>query len=187
MSGRIFYNVFALIALISAGCGKYGNASPRDFPAPTTVALNGETAATLQTKPEGKPQPRLPTIKLYVGTNEITAEIAGKPHEIETGMMWRTSLPEMEGMLFVFPQPEQRSFWMKNCPLPMTCAYISADGEILETRDMIPHDETGILSLTDAVQFVLEMNRGWFKKHNVNAGAVIATEHGPLRKTFYGR
>lgn len=181
MSGRIACILVALIALISAGCGKYGGASPRDIPAAPAASVNTEA------KPTGKPQPRLPTIKLYAGTNEITAEIASKPQEIETGMMWRTSLPEMEGMLFVFPRPERRSFWMKNCPLPMTCAYIAANGEILETRDMVPHDEGGILSKSDEVQFVLEMNRDWFKNHNVNPGAVIATEHGPLRKTFQRR
>lgn len=184
MPGRISYNLITLIALIFAGCGKYGAVSSRDTPAPPASVANSRTTPATTT---GEPQARLPTIKLYVGTNEITAEIASKPHEIETGMMWRTSLPEMEGMLFVFPRPEQRSFWMKNCPLPMTCAYIAASGEILETRDMLPQDETGILSRTDEVQFVLEMNRDWFKNHNVNVGAVIATEHGPLRKTFYGR
>lgn len=181
MPGRILTKLPLLIALICAGCSKYGNASQGD-PSAAPAAVAARPAAA-----KGRPQPQLPTMKLYVGTNEITAEIARKSREIEIGMMWRTEMPEMAGMLFVFPQPDQRSFWMKNCPLPMTCAYIGANGEILETRDMIPHEERGILSRTDAVQFVLETNRGWFKKHNVNAGAVISSEHGPLRQTFFGR
>lgn len=168
--------IMAAIALFSVACGKHGNATP---------------SSTLpQTQPapaKGSPQPKLPTIQLFVGTNEITAEIARTPRQIETGMMWRTKLGEMEGMLFVFPRPDQRSFWMKNCPLPMTCAYIAPDGEILETRDMIPHETRGIFSRTSSVQFVLEMNRDWFKTHGVAPGAVIASEHGPLRETFFQR
>ena len=181
MLGRASYKIFALLALVSAGCGA---ASPSAIPKPAPAPVNTQAA---EAKQNGKPQPRLATIKLYLGTNEITAEIARKSREIETGMMWRTSMPEMEGMLFVFPRPASRSFWMKNCPLPMTCAYIAANGEILETRDMHPHNERGIQSRTSDVQFVLEMNRDWFKQHNVRAGAVISTEHGPLRQTFFGR
>lgn len=182
MFGRASHKLIALIALLSAGCG---NASPRDTPVAATAPAKPQPEHVEE--PKGNPQPRLPTIKLYVGTNEITAEIARKSKEIETGMMWRTSMPEMAGMLFLFPRPASRSFWMKNCPLPMTCAYIAPDSAILEIRDMQPHDERGIQSRTSDVQFVLEMNRDWFKLHNVKSGAVISTEHGPIRQTFYGR
>ena len=122
-----------------------------------------------------------------VGGTPLRVEVADDPMERERGLTFRRSIRRDHGMLFVFPRPEQRSFWMKNCPLPMTCAYIAPDGEILETRDMIPHETRGIFSKTASVQFVLEMNRDWFKKHGVAPGAVIASEHGPLRETFFQR
>ena len=168
-------------ALLLTACGKSGNASP-PTPAPPPPAAT----SSAQQGPV-KAQPKLPTIKLYVGTNEITAEIARTPRQIETGMMFRTQLGEMEGMIFVFPRPEYRSFWMKNCPLPMSCAYIAPDGEILEVRKMVPHETKGILSKTSNVQFVLEMNRDWFSRHGVSSGAVISTEHGSMLETFFNR
>ncbi len=180
MSRNTILIVSLLLAVLAAACGRPGSATPAS-------AIPKTSPQPAPTEPVGSPQPRLPTVQLFVGTNEITAEIARTPRQIETGMMWRTELGEMEGMLFVFPRPEQRSFWMKNCPLPMTCAYIAPDGEILETRDMIPHETRGIFSKTASVQFVLEMNRDWFKKHGVAPGAVIASEHGPLRETFFQR
>ncbi len=175
---RFILKAACLCLVLAAGCDKPRAASSTPpATAPQPAAYAGPAAA----------QPKLRTVKLFVGTNEITAEIARKPREIETGMMFRTELDEMAGMLFVFPRPDFRSFWMKNCPLPMTCAYIAPDGEILEIRDMIPHETKGILSRSSSVQFVLEMNRDWFKQHNLAPGAVITTEHGPLLETFYGR
>ena len=63
-------------------------------------------------------QPRLQTIKLYVGAEEVSTELAMKPVEIFTGMMWRTNMPEGEAMLFVFPSAEPRAFYMRNTPVP---------------------------------------------------------------------
>ena len=131
-------------------------------------------------------QPKLPTIKVWLGDQEMTAEIASRQIEIATGMMYRTNMLENEAMLFVFPDAEQRSFYMRNCIVPLSAAYISPAGEILQIIDMQPHDETGIPSQSDDVQFVLEVPQGWFSRHNVHAGAVVRTEHGSLRETFFG-
>jgi uncharacterized membrane protein (UPF0127 family) len=113
--------------------------------------------------------------------------VARKPVEIATGMMFRTNMPENEAMIFVFPNAERRSFYMRNCFVPLSAAYISPDGTILETIDMQPHDETAISSVSDKIQFVLEVPQGWFKRHNVSTGAVIRTERGTLANTFFGR
>ncbi len=136
---------------------------------------------------KGRPQPTLPTVKLHVGSLEITAEIARTGKQIETGMMWRTNMHEMSGMIFVFPDAGPRSFWMKNCPLPLSCAYIDSEGAILELHDMKPFDESSIPSRSDRVQYVLEMNRGWFDRHGVRPGMLITTELGSLKETFFQR
>jgi uncharacterized protein len=140
-----------------------------------------------------KPQAKLPTLQLFVGTNEITAEIA-RTHqeqpvsiEVVTGMMWRTNMAEMDGMLFVFPRADFRSFWMRNTLLPLSCAYIDPNGIIVELHDMKPRDLTSIRSSSDQIQYVLEMNQGWFQRHNVTPGTAISTARGPLSKTFFGR
>ena len=89
-------------------------------------------------------------------------------------------------MLFVFSRPRRASFYMRNTLLPLSCAYIGSDGTILEIHDMKPLDETPIVASTDQVQYVLEVNQGWFKRHGVSVGTVASTEKGPLRKIFFG-
>jgi len=135
---------------------------------------------------EGKPQPKLPTLKLWVGTNTISAEVARTLSQIMTGMMWRTNMEEMEGMLFIMPgEPHKVGFWMRNTLLPLSCAYIDSEGTILELHNMQPRDETPIPSDSDQVKYVLEVKQGWFDRHNVKPGMLVATERGTLPKTFF--
>lgn len=131
-------------------------------------------------------QPRLPTIKVWLGNQELTAEIARRPVEIATGMMFRTNMPENEAMIFVFGDAAPRSFYMRNCFVPLSAAYISPAGEILELIDMQPQNETGIPSQSDQVQFVLEVPQGWFTRHSVGVGSIVRTERGTLKETFFG-
>lgn len=129
-------------------------------------------------------QPKLQTMKLWLGAEEMEAELALTGIQQQTGMMFRTNLAENAGMLFVFPVPHQASFWMINCPLPLSAAYIDPSGIILEIHDLEPHNTNTVQAATDRVQFVLETNQGWFKRHNVAPGAMVRTEHGTLADTF---
>ena len=106
--------------------------------------------------------------------------------QIMTGMMFRESMEETEGMIFLFARPQQTAFWMKNTKLPLSCAYIDSEGRILELHDLEPFNETSVPSKTADVRFVLEMKPGWFERHNIKVGALIQTEHGPLLSTFFG-
>ena len=133
-------------------------------------------------------QPKLQTMKLYVGGEEVTAELALTQQQEMTGMMFRTNIEENSGMLFVFSYPSRQAFWMKNCPEPLAGAYIDPMGHILELIDMYAEDTNSIVAKSDNVQYVLEMKEGWFKRHNVAEGTLIRTEKGTLRETFlHGR
>ena len=169
--------ILLLTLLVATGCREDAVSAPAGQ-APNTVQVRPPNNSPRQA------QPKLPAVKLFVGTNEITAEIASTPIQIQTGMMWRTNLGEMEGMLFVFPRPQPVSFYMRNTLVPLTCAYIDPEGVILELHDMKPLDETSIPSASDQVQYVLEMNQGWFARHGVKPGMQFATPHGTFRQTF---
>lgn len=132
-------------------------------------------------------QPKLTTLKVWLGAHEITAEVARKSTEIITGMMFRQTMEEHEGMLFVFTRPHRASFWMKNVAVPLSCAYIDPEGIILEIHDLKPFDENPVPARTDRVQFVLETKQGWFERHNVGIGTLVRTEKGSLAETFFGR
>lgn len=102
-------------------------------------------------------------------------------------MMFRTNLPENAGMLFVFGAPMQASFWMKNCTVPLSAAYIDPQGSILEIRDLQPQDTNSVVANSSNVQFVLEVNQGWFQRHHIPSGTMIRTEFGSLPESFSRR
>ena len=129
-------------------------------------------------------QPRLRTMQLWVGPKAMTAELALSPLEEETGMMFRTNMGPNDGMFFVLAYPQRAAFWMMNCDLPLSAAYIAPDGTILEIHDLQPHNTNAVVASSDNVQYVLETPQGWFKSNSVPAGTAISTEKGSLREVF---
>ena len=173
---RIF--PIALISgLTTAGCNQASSPPPQPRATPSATAV--------QPTPPSKAQPRLQTIKLYLGPLELTTELALTGLQQQAGMMWRTTMPEMEGMLFVFPYAHQASFWMMNTIVPLSAAYIDPDGTILEIRDLQPYDTNSVTATSNQIQYVLEVNQGWFQKNKIGVGTVIRTERGSLRETFF--
>ena len=76
---------------------------------------------------------------------------------------------------------------MKNTKVPLSCAYIDREGKILEIYDMEPLSLEPIPSESDQIQFVLEMNQGWFEKNNIKAGTRIVSERATLLQHFFNR
>ena len=132
-------------------------------------------------------QPKLSAVKLWLGAHELSAEVARTEKERTIGMMFRTNIAENEAMLFVFPYAARVAFWMKNVPIPLSCAYLNREGVILELHDMKPHDETPIPADSREVQYVLETAQGWFERNQVGPGTLVQTDKGSLRETFFGR
>jgi uncharacterized protein len=161
----------ALAALLAlGGCGE------KNAP-PAPVVQEGPTQA----------QSRLPTIRLWIGPAEVAAEMALTPEQGQTGLMFRTNLDEDGGMIFVFSQPIQAAFWMKNCTVPLSAAYIDPQGDILEIHDLEPHNTNSVVASSPNIQYVLEVNQGWFKRHRIQTGTYVRTEKGTLQETFFTR
>lgn len=131
-------------------------------------------------------QRKLLTIQLWLGPEQITAELALTLEQERTGMMFRTNMAENEGMIFVLP-PQRASFWMKNCSLPLSVAYIDPDGVIQEIHDLQPQNTNMVLSASDNIAYALETTQGWFQRHHVREGMTVRTERGPLMETFHRR
>jgi uncharacterized membrane protein (UPF0127 family) len=125
-------------------------------------------------------QPKLQTLKLYIGSQEMIAELALAPEQVHTGMMFRTNMADNTGMLFALPYTQQAQFWMKNCPLPLSAAYIDPEGIIQEIHDLRPHNTNIVFSASDNIRFVLESPQGWFEKHLIGTNVAVATERGSL-------
>jgi uncharacterized protein len=82
--------------------------------------------------------------------------------------MHRDHLAADSGMLFVYPDSAVRNFWMKDTRIPLSIAFIARSGEIVRIDDMTPFDTDRVSSLSP-VPYALEMNRGWFAEHGVEA------------------
>jgi len=111
--------------------------------------------------------------QLVVGGTNVVAEVASTPRARAMGLMGRVSLLPDQGMLFVYPDEAERSFWMKNTPIPLSIAFIETDGRIVHIADMKPLSEEQVLSKHPAM-YALEMTRGWFSEHGVKVGQSIA-------------
>jgi uncharacterized membrane protein (UPF0127 family) len=122
------------------------------------------------------PQLNLPRARLSAGMHQIEVQLALTPEQRQIGLMFRREMPHGEGMLFVFEQPAQQCFWMKNTLLPLTAAFVAEDGTIVNLADMKPQTTNSHCS-DKPVRFVLEMNVGWFAKKGIKAGSKLA---GPV-------
>ncbi len=122
----------------------------------------------------------LPTAQLMVGKHAVNAEIAATDESRSYGLMQRQSLPPDHGMLFVFDDAGMPCFWMKNTPLPLSIAFIDAQGVIVNIADMEPLSLDGHCP-SGPVVYALEMEQGWFKRHQVQAGARVANLPGGKR------
>ncbi|OQA17057.1 MAG: hypothetical protein BWY64_02284 [bacterium ADurb.Bin363] len=121
------------------------------------------------------PSPR-PTVAIVFEKKTIAVkniplivEIADTPEKRQVGLMYRESLDENQGMLFIFPRPDMYSFWMKNTLIPLSIAFIEEDGIIKQIEDMEPGIETSHTS-DFHVKYALEVNKGWFNKNHIKTG-----------------
>ena len=166
------YFVLILAVAVAAGCKKAETIAP-----PPSLDSQLPTQA----------QPQLPTLKIYLGAETLDAELATTPRETATGMMFRTNVTDDSAMLFVLHEPIRapNGFWMTNCPVSLSAAYIGPDGIIEEIHHLEKNDNVPVVATNDNIVFVLEVNDGWFQRHNVSTGMLIRTEIGSLQKTFF--
>lgn len=124
-------------------------------------------SATAQT-----PQTTLERTTLRAGQRLIDAQIARSSQEQGTGLMHREAMPRDEGMLFPFDGDRRRCVWMRDTPLPLTVAFLDAQGHVLKLVDLHPMSEQ--IHCSDApARFVLEMNRGWFIGAGIEVGSRV--------------
>ena len=149
-------------------------AKPRSFliQGLLAAALISAPLAAAQAQQQSGPQALLPVVDLTAGIQVIHAEVAATESERERGLMFRSSLPGNDGMLFVFEAPDKQCFWMHNTPLPLSIAFMAEDGTIVNIEDMAAETDDSHCSLKP-VRYALEMAQGWFKHKGIKAGDKI--------------
>lgn len=139
---------------------------------PLAVAATAWLLTSLVPSPTAAQARLLPTTTLGLGPVSAYVEIAATPESRNRGLMFRQHLPADHGMLFVFEQDTSQCFWMKNTPLPLTIAFIDAQGQIINMRNMQPHSEANHCP-TRPMRYALEMQQGWFTQYGIAAGQHI--------------
>jgi uncharacterized membrane protein (UPF0127 family) len=77
-------------------------------------------------------------------------------------------------MLFVFDQEQTLSFWMKDTLIPLSIAYIDADGRIVDIQDMQPLDDIPPQYVSaEPARYALEVNQGFFEERSVTVGDMV--------------
>jgi len=154
--------LFASLLLVASCGGEEGGTSKENKPA--------TTAPTEPTAPSAPDRSATVAITSSDGTRtEVEVEIADDDAERQRGLMERTALAENAGMLFVFEGEQALSFWMRNTLIPLSIAYIDAEGRIVDIQDMQPLDETSHPSAEPA-QYALEVNQGFFAERGIEVG-----------------
>jgi len=124
------------------------------------------------------------TLTLYRGESDsllarLDIEIAESEYETQTGLMYRKSMEERQGMLFIFPDEARHSFYMKNTLIPLDILFIRGDRSIANiARNAQPMDESGIPS-AGPVQYVLEINAGLSDRWGLKEGDRVVFERNP--------
>jgi len=138
---------------------------PRALLAAATVALAGNAAAG----------PAVIPLTLPSGT-VLQVEVMVKDEDRAMGLMFRPSLPQDRGMLFVFEQVDFHGFWMKNCKFPIDMVWLDEDRKVVHVAESVPpckSDPCPIYQPLRRAAFVVEMNAGQARREKAVVGAAF--------------
>lgn len=113
------------------------------------------------------------TYEININGTKTNVEVAFTQKERTMGLMFRDKLDSDHGMLFIYPQEQNLSFWMKNTKIPLSIAFIDSGGVITQIESMAPYS---LISHTAKakVRYALEMEDGWFKRNRIKAGGKVS-------------
>jgi len=105
----------------------------------------------------------------------LNIELAESDYEQQTGLMHRSSMEMLQGMLFIYKDERPRpTFYMKNTQIPLDLIYINADFEVVEiNKNAQPYDENPIRA-NQLAQYVLEVNSGFVEKYNITDSLIVS-------------
>jgi uncharacterized protein len=132
-------------------------------------------AARSQDKEPTTPQPELPKEKLVITTNDGVAhvfqvEMALKPEQEITGLMFRTSVPPDGGMLFDWGAARDSQMWMKNTLVPLDMVFINQDGTIRSIAEDTVPQSLAVIDSRGPVRATLELAAGTTARLNIRVG-----------------
>jgi uncharacterized membrane protein (UPF0127 family) len=116
--------------------------------------------------------PAVEKIDLAIERERFDVEVARSNAQRARGLMGRSALGPREGMLFVFDRDQHRDFWMKDTRIPLSIAFLSAEGKILEIVDMAPFSQKVVRSRFSG-RYALELRQGGFREIGAREGSLV--------------
>ena len=155
-----FRGILAALTLVSLSCADSGDAETER--PPRVSAAEPSASVTERTPPAGYAW-------VIFGADTVVAEVAASEEERAEGLMYRESVPDGTGMLFVFPDSQIRSFWMANTYVALDIAYMDPSYRIVDVIAMEPLVTDSYPSSAPAM-FALEVRQGWFEEQGIGTG-----------------
>ncbi len=117
----------------------------------------------------------IPTVSFDNGAS-FEIELARTPAEKAQGLMFRDSMPENNGMLFIFDDEVERNFWMKNTKIPLDMLFLDKNMIVVEIKASVPpcYDDPCRSYPSKPAQYVLEINAGIAEKNNIVLGSKMS-------------
>ncbi len=133
----------------------------------TSSAVQGAHGGVLDDSSNGHPRVEIVEIE---GTS-VRVDIADTPEARGRGLSGRESLAQDAGMLFVFPQDGYHGFWMKDMNFPIDIIWLSGEGRVVDMAESVaPESYPASFQPRVAARYVLEVNAGFAKAHNIAIG-----------------
>lgn len=174
--GALLAAVAVVLIFATVACGS--DSEPGNTASATPTAAVTATGAPGTAPPTPSPAGPAVTFTTQSGrTASLYVEIADTPEEHSVGLMNRERLPDDAGMLFVWPEDTGAAFWMKDTLIPLSIAFIDANGVILDIQDMQPLDET-LHQSPAPYRYAVEANQGWFVEHGIAPGDTVTLPDG---------
>jgi uncharacterized membrane protein (UPF0127 family) len=104
-------------------------------------------------------------------------EIADTPSKREIGLQYRRDLAPDRGMLFLFPEEREQSFWMKNTPIALDMIFINKERKVVGIVEQAVPFSLDSRSVGAPSQFVLEINGGLARRHGIGSGDAVRFEN----------
>jgi len=116
---------------------------------------------------------QLPTSTISIKGYTLTVELAITPTARNCGLSNRFKLPKNHGMLFIYPNLRNRTFWMKDTYIPLSVAFLDDSGKIINLQNMTPMETEKLYYSFQPVKYALEVNQGWFDTHEIEIGDTV--------------
>jgi hypothetical protein len=171
----------------STAAPKRANRCMRETPSTPPPAVPSGPDPACPPDPAGKP-PTVPMGKVSFpdakGAPVLETEMMTTESTRERGLMYRRSMPDAHGMLFVFDESDEHSFWMKNTCIPLDMLFVADDGFVTGILENVPTMNEQGRGVPCKVKYVLEVNAGFTRKYGIKAGQRIVMDGVPAKVTY---